>query len=351
VEIDGPPDPGCSERERFIAAILAAFPGMIYVFDLVNNSNVFVTGRLEAILGYTPAELQAMGPSMLVELLHPDDLARARALHGRFATASDGQVLESEYRMRDKDGTWHTLNSRETVFRRDEQGRATQMLGTALDITALRESQRRLLEVQERERRHLAAELHDEIGQQLTGVLLSLNNPTPAGLEMARGLVKEITGRVRDLSLRLRPSLLDDLGLVPAVLWHLGRFTKQTGVKVALRHRRVERRFPTEVETAAYRIVQEALTNVARHGQCQQASVEMWRSGQQLWVEVADEGVGFDPTDGRALTAGLTGMRDRVEGLGGQLTIESVPGRGTCVRAAFPLSGVDSHDDSAPPGG
>jgi signal transduction histidine kinase len=225
------------------------------------------------------------------------------------------------------------------------------MLGTALDITALRESQRRLLEVQERERRHLAAELHDEIGQQLTGVLLSLNNPTPAGLEMARGLVKEITGRVRDLSLRLRPSLLDDLGLVPAVLWHLGRFTKQTGVKVALRHRRVERRFPTEVETAAYRIVQEALTNVARHGQCQQASVEMWRSGQQLWVEVADEGVGFDPTAGRALTAGLTGMRDRVEGLGGQLTIESVPGRGTCVRAAFPLSGVDSHDDSAPPGG
>src|SRR5262249_51562660 len=127
-----------------------------------------------------------------------------------------------------------------------------------------------LVLVQEAERRRIARELHDEIGQSLTALRLGLEMceqmpppPTPARLRDARRRTDELVGRVRELSLNLRPAMLDDLGLLPALLWHFDRYTTQTGIIVAFKHSGLEgRRFTSEVETAAYRITQEALTNV-----------------------------------------------------------------------------------------
>jgi signal transduction histidine kinase len=207
---------------------------------------------------------------------------------------------------------------------------------------------RQLVEVQEVERRQIARELHDEIGQILTGLklVLEMSGRSPVdevrvNLDEALTLVNELVGRVRGLSLSLRPTTLDDLGLLPALRWHFERYTTQTNVRVAFKHTGLEgRRFAPEVETAAYRIVQEALTNVARHAEVGEVTVRLWADRDTLGVQVEDQGAGFDVESAlvRGTSSGLSGMHERVTLLGGQLTIESVPGVGTRLTAEFPLA-------------
>lgn len=199
---------------------------------------------------------------------------------------------------------------------------------------------------QEAERRRIARELHDEIGQALTGLALSLASLERAAppelrsaLADARAGMGELVARVHDFSLSLRPPMLDDLGLLPALLWlteHV--LSTQTGLQVELDHHGLDRRFSWEVETAAYRIVQEALTNVVRHADSGRARVRCFVEGEDLFIEVADEGIGFAPQSVRPhTTSGLRGMQERARLLGGGVRIDSSPGRGTRVMARLPL--------------
>lgn len=209
----------------------------------------------------------------------------------------------------------------------------------------------RLVEVQEQERRVIARELHDEIGQSLTGLKFSLETlETYAGAEYveqireARGIALQLLGRVRDLSLDLRPAMLDDLGLLPALLWLTDRYSRQTGVEVDFRHSRIEQRFDPEIETAAYRIAQEALTNVARHSGSGRTEVLVMASGHALVVRVKDDGAGFDLKDAvdRKDSSGLSGMNERATLLGGTLTVETAPGKGTSITAEFPVTAQET---------
>ena len=204
----------------------------------------------------------------------------------------------------------------------------------------------RVTELLENLRRELARELHDEVGQELTALRMLLDTGAgrvgPGGAETVRQAAERVTEllrRVRDLSFSLRPPMLDDLGLVAAVLWNAERFCDATGVRVEFRQVGADRRFAPSVEVAAYRIVQEALTNVARHAGTTEARVRLWVRGGTLFVEVADGGRGFDAeTLGeRTSSAGIAGMRERAELLGGTVTIESAPGNGTVVSATLPV--------------
>jgi PAS domain S-box-containing protein len=220
----------------------------------------------------------------------------------------------------------------------------------------LRTLSRRLVEVQETERRQIARELHDEIGQMLTGLklVLEMSMRLPAdtalsGMSEAQTLVNELLGRVRELSLDLRPAMLDDLGLLPSLLWHFERYTAQTDVQVVFKHTGLEgQHFASEVETAAYRIVQEALTNVARHADVSEAAVRVWADGETLGVQIEDQGAGFDPEDALAAgdSSGLSGMQERAVLLGGLLTIESNPGAGTTLTVELPL-GASGEEEGA----
>ena len=210
----------------------------------------------------------------------------------------------------------------------------------------LRRLSHRLVEVQESERRGIARELHDEIGQILTGLKLALEMAarSPAWtieqkLDQSLTLVNDLMGRVRDLSLDLRPAMLDDLGLLHALLWHFERYTLQTGVRVVFKHAGIEERLDTRIETAAYRIVQEALTNVARHAGVDEVKVAISADAENLAVLVEDRGAGFVPDAALAAGAssGLAGMRERAQLLGGTLAIESAPGEGTKVMALLPI--------------
>jgi signal transduction histidine kinase len=204
----------------------------------------------------------------------------------------------------------------------------------------------RLMEVQETERRHLARELHDEIGQLLTGLLLLLrpDGDSPADslrtrFEQARATVNDLLGRVRGLSFDLRPADLDDLGLLPALLALFERYRAQTGVVVNFKHQGMERRFSPEVETGAYRIVQEALTNVARHACVTTVTVRVWVEAEKLNLQIEDRGCGFDPEAVLKAphSSGLIGMQERSRLLRGRVAIESAPGAGTTITAELPL--------------
>lgn len=204
-----------------------------------------------------------------------------------------------------------------------------------------------LLEVQESERRSIARELHDEIGQVLTGLKLTLEMASTdrgedgqGGLEDAVAGVNDLMDRVHGLILDLRPSMLDDLGLVPALLAHFERYTSQTGVQVRFEHRGLDRRFPSQIETAAYRIVQEALTNVARHAGVREVRVLTWSDGEAVGVQVEDSGKGFDQAQalGEPSHSGLAGMRERAVLLGGRVDFDTAPGAGTRVAALIPLT-------------
>jgi PAS domain S-box-containing protein len=202
----------------------------------------------------------------------------------------------------------------------------------------------RLVEVQETERREIARELHDEIGQFLTGLLFKIEGRgAGAGSQKdeMKGIVHDLIDRVRDLSMKLRPSMLDDLGLLPALKWQIHRFETQTGIYVRFNHADLDRRFGGQVEITAYRIVQEALTNVARHARVRQAKVDVRANPDSLIVRIEDEGRGFDVEAALAArSSGLEGMRERSRLAGGRLVIESEPGQGTRLSVELPLQGA-----------
>jgi signal transduction histidine kinase len=192
--------------------------------------------------------------------------------------------------------------------------------------------------LEEGERRHLARELHDEVGQQLTGLKLRLEALTGRDVADLRRLVADLLGRVRALSLDLRPPALDDLGLVPALRGLVERYRAQTHIEVDFEHEALEDRLGIDRETAAFRIVQEALTNVARHGQTRKAEVRVWREDGMLNLSVIDHGRGFDPHMlAEAGSRGLHGMRERALALGGRVSVESMAGKGVRVLARIPL--------------
>jgi len=212
-----------------------------------------------------------------------------------------------------------------------------------------KELSRRLLEVQEAERRRVALELHDEIGQVLTGLKLTLemgargaDTEARQSVTRARMLVNDLMARTRKLSLDLRPATLDHLGLLSALLWLIKNYTSQTAVLVDFKHDGISgRRFLPDIETAAYRVVQEALTNVARHAGLTEAIVRIWADQDVLTVTVTDQGIGFDPQAILSTTgsSGIAGMRERVLLLGGHFAITSSPGKGTRLTAEWNLEG------------
>lgn len=211
---------------------------------------------------------------------------------------------------------------------------------------------RQLMTMQENERRSLARELHDEIGQSLTAVkinLLALRRQGKDSLEErvndSLDLVDHTIGRVRALSLDLRPSVLDDLGLQAALRWHLDRHAQRAGLVLHLTYEVSTPRLPIEIETTCFRIVQEALTNILRHAQARHVQVLVRESEGHLHLSVCDDGVGFDVAAARASATsgsslGILGMEERLALVGGHLELDSDPNRGTCLRAYLPLVSV-----------
>ena len=217
----------------------------------------------------------------------------------------------------------------------------------AVDLSerVARDALRRVVSAQELERRRLARELHDETGQALTSILLGLKS-----LEDVRGEseLTESTARLRELvvttlqdvrrlAVELRPSALDDFGLVPALERLVDTFREQTGIDVDLEPQLGDERLPSDVETTLYRITQEALTNVVKHANAERVSIVLTRRDGTISAVIEDDGRGFEEGSGSGNGLGLLGMRERVALVDGRLSIESSPGSGTTLSIEVPV--------------
>jgi len=203
----------------------------------------------------------------------------------------------------------------------------------------------RMVAAQEEERRSISRELHDEIGQTLSAVLVdaaNLANRIPPEdavaqryLESIRTLADSSVNSIRNIALLLRPSMLDDLGLIPALEWQAREVSRRSGIKVKVTDENVPESLPDAVRTGIYRIVQEALHNIARHSGAKNANITVRHEQDSIILSVEDDGSGFDPKRTRGL--GLVGMEERVKQLGGRMDVQSSPGKGTRLRVTLPL--------------
>jgi len=211
----------------------------------------------------------------------------------------------------------------------------------------LKQLSARLVKAQEDERRSISRELHDEVGQALTGVLVEMANLSTlirnrdlADVEHKAGEIKkEIENSisvVRDMALLLRPSMLDDLGLVPALEWQAREVSKRTGLWVSVSAEGVSEDLPEEHKTCVYRIVQEALHNSVQHAEARHVKVSVEQEKGRLRLSIEDDGKGFRVERERGM--GLLGMQERVEYLGGELAVDSAPGQGTTLRVTLPVA-------------
>jgi signal transduction histidine kinase len=214
----------------------------------------------------------------------------------------------------------------------------------------LKQLTKRLVDAEERERRAISRELHDEIGQSLSALLLDVENVTELSgqdgsfrqrLQNIKTLAENCVNEVRNMALLLRPSMLDDLGLIPALEWQGREVSKRTGMLVDTVEENVSDNLPEEHKTCVYRIVQEALNNCSKHAHAKNVRLVVRQEPNHLRVIIEDDGKGFEPSRVRGL--GLVGMNERVSQLGGVLKVESNPVRGTrlCVDLPLPSASVD----------
>jgi signal transduction histidine kinase len=231
-----------------------------------------------------------------------------------------------------------TLNLERELNQRYEEGMRAQQ--------ELKELSARLVSAQEQERRAISRELHDEVGQSLSALLMEAGNAAaivPRDSAEMRGHVESIkklaeasVNVIRNMTLLLRPSMLDDFGLVPALEWQAREVSKRTGLRVHVTAEETAGELPEELRTCIYRVVQEALHNCARHSQARSVRVVVKQEASRILLSVEDDGHGFDA--GRVRGLGLVGMEERVNHLGGAFEVASRPGTGTKVAVELPIA-------------
>lgn len=214
----------------------------------------------------------------------------------------------------------------------------------------------RLVDAHEEERRSISRELHDEVGQALTGVLVELANLStlirnrdmnalaPKAGEIKK-LVENSISVVRNIALLLRPSMLDDLGLLPALQWQAREVSKRSGVRVKVAAEQISEALPEELKTCVYRLVQEALHNCVQHSEAHTVRVTVRQEQARILLSIQDDGKGFHAQQERGL--GLLGMEERVSHLGGSFSVDSEPGHGTVLRIVLPLAVSIHHKEPA----
>lgn len=323
----------------------------IYVHDL-EGTYIRVNRATETLSGYKREEIVGHN---FAEFVAAEDVRYVRKSF--YAKLAEQGETAFEVDVIAKDGRRVPVEVRSQAIY--ENGVMVGVQGTARDITERRLAQdallmfsRQLIEAQEDERRRISRELHDQIGQILTAIKMNLHavqqvhHTSEVGGYVKDNIeaVDEALRLVRDLSVDLRPPVLDDFGLVTALCWYVDRYTKRTGleVDVDIELPNQYQRFSRELETAYFRIAQEALTNIVRHAQASRVLLQLVKAGKVLLLSIKDNGVGFDmqrlrKRAPRAATLGLISMQERAHAAGGTIEIESAIGKGTEIRFSLNL--------------
>jgi two-component system sensor histidine kinase UhpB len=280
-----------------------------------------------------------------------------------------GSTFDSEFRIVRPGGIVRTLHSLGEVVK-DRSGHPSRMLWSVLDITeqrltedALRGSaeqlsalSRRLVEVQEAERRKLSRELHDRVGQNLTALSINLDilRTRLAGtdyvehrarLSDSAALLEATVDSIEDVMAELRPPMLDDYGLLPALHWYTKDFSRRTGIDVRVAGDEVIERAAPEIEITIFRIAQEALTNVAKHAHAARVQIKLTQNDGHCTMTLCDDGIGIDGAHRRRHGLGMINMRERTQAVGGTFIVRNLPGGGTQITVDIPRH-EHPHTDS-----
>ena len=314
--------------------------------------------ELYRIYGVTPEGFRPSFENYL-ELVHAEDRQNSGAMMAR--ALMDGRPFTMHERIVRPGGEVRYLRSHGEVVR-NPFGRPFKILGACLDVTEQRHSEtalrqaaqdlhgltRRLVQAEEAERRRIAAELHDRVGQSLSVLNINLDiiaktpglaAPVKQRLEDSAELVDGTLQSIESVMAELRPPLLDEYGLAAALDWHAQEFSRRTGIRITLDREAADAAGSLRIEAALalFRIAQEALNNVLKHARASAVRIELSLAGSQITLTVHDDGLGFDAAAAPRGRLGMTTMRERAEAAGGQLQVESEPGRGTRVTATVPL--------------
>ena len=330
----------------------------------------------ERMFGYTAAEMMGRSAQILIPELEHEKAQWQASLHGKqnvdtydaVRIAKNGRSIHVSVTLsplRDAAGRFMGMSKiMRDISERKRAQTFLQQAHEALEIKiqertfelsnanrSLRELSNRLMQVQEEERSRLARDLHDEVGQLLTALKIDLQEVQHGEVTQVRSdsltdslvLVDRLLTQVRTLALDLRPSMLDDLGLVPALRWYANRQAERNGWILAFSSEGVTERIPAIIEVACFRVVQEALTNVSKYAKANTIDLTLYRQGQAVVLVIQDDGVGFDVGLARrraqgGQTLGLLGMEERVRLAGGVLEISSAPGHGTRLELCFTLT-------------
>ena len=336
--------------------VTRATTDVVYDWDMSTDA-IWWNENMRHLFGYDgpPSEL---GIAFWTSLLHPEDRERVNA--GLSGAVSGGeQFWADEYRFRRSDGSYANVLDRGFIVR-DPAGQAVRMIGAMMDITDRKLTEQRLRDsrghlraltahlerVREEERTRIAREIHDELGQALTGLKMDLSwfasrlPHQPLLEEKSLGMLKLIDSTVhavRRLSTELRPAILDNLGLVPAIEWMAQEFQKRTGVTCQFTTTEDDLVLDQERTTALFRICQEALTNVTRYAQATGVHIILEANDEQVTLRVTDNGRGITQGESKKTNSfGLLGMRERARLLGGTFAISGAPGRGTTLTVCLP---------------
>ncbi|HXJ08278.1 MAG TPA: PAS domain-containing protein [Burkholderiales bacterium] len=339
---------GAADEAGLYRLIADSVPLMIWVARADGGLEYF-NQRCYEYSGRSYLELEGWGWRGVI---HPEDWERCLATWTN--ALQSGAPYQVQYRLRRADGVfrWHHGSALPV---RDAAGKVVRWFGTCTDVEDQVRDVRRLMDrvviAQESERRRLAEDLHDLIGQNLTALGIDLTAlkqrleasgaPDGARLDVMRGLVERTIDAIRGVMTDLRPPELEEFGLAPALRWYAAEFTERTGLKASVAWAG-ERRLPREIELALFRIAQEALTNAAKHSGGTSVQLVLAEAEGRIRLSVEDDGGGFaDPVGARSARRGgwgLPTMRERAEAHGGTLRVE-FPGRGTRLVVEMPAAG------------
>jgi PAS domain S-box-containing protein len=346
-------------------------------YSLIENGldGIFVSNLEGTLLYVNPAGRELTGQSneqligtQWLKVIHPEDQKLIRMSLNNVVTGIEDSI-RVEARVNPKNGPirWIEASANKAMFGHNQEV----IIASCRDITdrrgteqALRESEeryreagvrlqnlsRRLIEIQEIERHQLAVELHDEMGQLLTAIQMNLKSiqtfedakTKPAYLEESLKLLGQLLEQVRNLSLELRPLVLDHLGLVPALRWYVDRLAQRGVIKAEFKSKITQERFTPQIETTCFRIAQEALTNALRHSQAKHVKVELTRDDSKLILTISDDGIGIDTEEverrmKEGMSFGIEGMRERASLVNGTFNLSLNEGSGTTIAVGIPL--------------
>jgi len=352
-----------AERKLAVKAVKQAEDRTRLIIDTIPTMawSLAPDGALEFLnqrwLDYTGLSLKE-GIEEPTRTVHPDDLSRA--LEKWLVVKATSEVYEDELRLQRADGEYRWFLVRVAPLL-DEQGNIVKWFGASVDIEDRRRAEknleeahrqlkllsRRRVKVQEEERRHLARELHDEIGQALTAAKINLqaaleepDHAKAKRIHETTAILERLLGQVRQISLNLRPSTLDDLGLVPALRSLLDEQGRLASVAVRFSAKNMPENLDPEIQTTCFRIAQEAITNAVRHARSTQIRVDLSHENGNLRLQIRDNGTGFDAESAQAQTIGLglVGMKERAALVGGRTRIMASRGKGATVDVTLPLT-------------